>query len=152
MGIFNKNKSEHVFTKPSDATIAQCFNRGNTLTKLSFFVFGLGNILNKQIVRGLVFLAIEVAYIVYMVTFGFGTLVGLTTLGTNQQQEIYNEVLGIYQYTDGDNSMLFLLFGVITLMLSAAVVFFACNYSFLYSSSYFCCINVRKECICNSVS
>ena len=124
MGIFNKNKREHVFAKPSDATIAQCFNKGNATTKLSFFIFGLGNLLNKQIGRGLAFLGIEIAYIVYMLTFGFGTLVGLTTLGTEQMEEVWDPALGYYTYTDGDNSMLFLLFGVITIMLSIAMVFF----------------------------
>lgn len=60
MGFFQK-KTEHFFVKPSDATVGQCFSKGNTITKLSFFIFGLGNLLNKQIVRGLVFLGIEIA-------------------------------------------------------------------------------------------
>ena len=126
MGIFKKEKREHLFAKPADATISQCFNRGNTITKLSFFIFGLGNLLNKQIARGVAFLGIEIAYIVYMVTFGIGTLGGLTTLGTVEQQEYWDEVEMVYKYSDGDNSMLFLLFGVITVMLSIAMVFFAC--------------------------
>ena len=125
MGIFNKQKREHVFVKPSDATIAQCFNKGNAITKLSFFVFGLGNLLNKQIVRGVVFLGIEIAYFIYMLTFGLGALGGLTTLGTAMQEEVWDDALQMYVYTDGDNSMLFLLFGVITVMITLAVIFVA---------------------------
>ena len=42
------------------------------------------------------------------------------------QEEVWDAELGIYTYTDGDNSMLCLLFGVVTIMLSIAIVFFAC--------------------------
>lgn len=124
MGLFQK-KNEHFFVKPSDATVGQCFSKGNTLTKLSFFIFGLGNLLNKQIARGLVFLAIEIGYIVYMATFGINSLIGFTTLGVNTQGEVWNPELGIYTYTDGDNSMLFLLYGVITVFVTLAMIFFA---------------------------
>ena len=139
MGIFNK-KSEHFFVKPSDATIGQCFSKGNTVTKLSFFIFGLGNLLNKQYVRGIVFLAIEIAYIIYMISFGFGSLGGLTTLGTAVQEEVWSDELGIYTYTDGDNSMLFLLYGVITVFVTLAIVFFA-----LMSGKSAFCTQYRKE-------
>lgn len=126
MGIFNKKTTEHRFSKPSDAKVGQCWSKGNAITKASLFVFGLGNLLNKQIVRGLAFLAIEIGYLVYMITFGIGALGDMITLGTAMQEEVWDDALGIYTYTDGDNSMLCLLFGVVTVMLSIAIVFFAC--------------------------
>ena len=126
MGIFNKKTTEHRFSKPSDAKVGQCWSKGNAITKASLFVFGLGNLLNKQIVRGLAFLAIEIGYLVYMITFGIGALGDMVTLGTAMQEEVWDAELGIYTYTDGDNSMLCLLFGVVTIMLSIAIVFFAC--------------------------
>ena len=126
MGIFNKKKSEHYFSKPSGASVGQCFTMGNSITKASFFVFGLGNIMNKQIGRGVAFLAIEIAYLIYMITFGIGALGDMVTLGTAVQEEVWNDALGIYEYTKGDNSMLCLLFGVVTIMLTIAIVFFAC--------------------------
>ena len=138
MGIFNKN--EHIFVKPSDATIGQCFSKGNTITKLSFFIFGLGNLLNQQIARGLIFLGIEIAYLVYMISFGFGALGGLTTLGTVTQEEVWSPELGIYTYTDGDNSMLFLLYGVITIFLTLAIIFIG-----MVSGKSAFCTQYRKE-------
>ena len=126
MGIFNKKTTEHRFSKPSDAKVDQCWSKGNAITKASLFVFGLGNLLNKQIVRGFAFLAIEIGYLVYMITFGIGALGDMVTLGTSMQEEVWDAELGIYTYTDGDNSMLCLLFGVVTIMLSIAIVFFAC--------------------------
>lgn len=126
MGIFNKKKTEHHFSKPSNASIGQCFTQGNALTKASLLVFGLGNLLNKQIARGIAFLAIEIGYLVYMITFGIGALGDMVTLGTATQEEVWDDAQGIYTYTDGDNSMLCLLFGVVTIMLTIAIVFFAC--------------------------
>ena len=126
MGIFNKKNKVHYFSKPSNATVGQCFTMGNTITKASLFIFGLGNILNKQVARGLAFLAIEVAYLAYMISFGIGALGDFVTLGTVQQEEVWDDALGMYVYKLGDNSMLCLLFGVVTIMLSVAMVFFAC--------------------------
>lgn len=126
MGMFNKHKSTNYFVKPSNATVGQCFTMGNLVTKLSFFVFGLGNLLNKQIARGVAFLAMEIGYLVYMITFGIAALGDMMTLGTVQQEEIWDDALGIYTYSKGDNSMLCLLFGVATIMLTMAIIFIAC--------------------------
>lgn len=139
MGIFRK-KGEHLFVKPSDATIAQCFTKGNLITKLSFFVFGLGNLLNKQYARAIIFLGIEIAYFSYMITFGFGSLGDLTTLGTETMQEVWNEALGYYEYTYGDNSMLCLLYGVITVFITLGVIFIGA----ISGKSAFC-TQYRKE-------
>ncbi len=94
------------------------FKSGNTITKLSAVVFGLGNILHKQIIRGLIYLTLEVAYIFYMLSFGVGAMKNLITLGTKQQEEVFNEEKQIYEYILGDNSMLCLLYGVVTLLIT----------------------------------
>ena len=140
MGALKKNKLQTTSGRPSDASVSEAIAKGNALTKGSLFVFGLGNILNKQIVRGLIFLAIEIAYIVYMATFGVRAIGNFMTLGTKEQGQTYNEALGIYEYTAGDNSMLFLLYGVITIVLTLAVVFIACMSA---KSAY--CTQLRKE-------
>ncbi|MDE6974607.1 MAG: sugar ABC transporter permease [Lachnospiraceae bacterium] len=139
MGIFKK-KDQSVYVKPSEAGTAQAFKNGNIMTKLSFFIFGVGNIANKQIVRGLLFLIIEIGYLTYLLSFGLGALGDFITLGTVEQGQVYNEALGIYEYSTGDNSMLCLLYGVITLVLTAAVIFVACMSG---KSAY--CTQVRKE-------
>ena len=139
MGIFKK-KDQSVYVKPSEASTAQAFKNGNIMTKLSFFIFGVRNIANKQIVRGLLFLIIEIGYLTYLLSFGLGALGDFITLGTVEQGQVYNEALGIYEYSTGDNSMLCLLYGVITLVLTAAVIFVACMSG---KSAY--CTQVRKE-------
>ncbi len=98
---------------------------GNVITKLSLIIFGLGNIVNRQIGKGLLFLFVQLAYIWYMVTFGANSIADFITLGTASQQEVYNEQLGIYEYIMGDNSMLSLLYGVVTLFITVAIIIMA---------------------------
>ena len=125
--------------KPAQASPTQVIRESDALSKLSFFIFGLGNLVNKQIIRGLIFLVIEVAYIAYMVSFGAGALVDFTTLGTALQEEVWDEAQGLFVYTQGDNSMLCMLYGVITVVLTVIIV--AVAYMSL-KSAY--CTQVRK--------
>lgn len=48
----------------------QCPHKGGATVKLSALVMGLANMAHKQIIKGLIFLAIEIAYIAYMVSAG----------------------------------------------------------------------------------
>ena len=125
--------------KPADAYPAQVIRDSDVLSKLSFFIFGLGNLVNKQIIRGLIFLAIEAAYIVYMVTFGVSAMGDFITLGTVEQGQVWDEAQGIFVYSDGDNSMLCMLYGVITIALTVIII--AVAYMSL-KSAY--CTQVRK--------
>ena len=138
MGLF-KRKEKIKYDKPRDERVSQVFKKGDTITKLSFLVFGLGNIMNKQIARGLIFLAMEILYFIYMIVFGIGAIGDFVTLGTVEQGQVYNEALGIYEYSLGDNSMLCLLYGVITFVLTVAIIFIACMSA---KSAY--CTQVRK--------
>ena len=124
---------------PNTARPSQVIREGNAVTKLSFLIFGLGNILNKQILRGLVLLAVEIGYIAYMIVFGAGALVDFVTLGTATQEEVWDEAQGLFVYTAGDNSMLCMLYGVITIILTAVVI--AVAYMSM-KSAY--CTQVRK--------
>ncbi len=46
------------------------FVKGDIITKLSYVIMGLGNVTRGQVVKGLLFFALEVAYIAFMVFFG----------------------------------------------------------------------------------
>lgn len=107
-----------------DTRFFAAFFKGNAVTKLSAIVFGLGNILQKQIIHGLLLLSLEVAYIVYMLKYGIKSLQNFITLGTKQQEEVFNEAKQIYEYVVGDNSMLCLLYGVITILVTLAFIAF----------------------------
>jgi len=96
--------------------------KGDILTKLSFFIMGLSNLLRGQIVKGLAFLFVELAYIYYLLTTGINALIGLKTLGTKTQGMVMDESLGIFIVQKGDNSMIMLLSGVVAISIS--IIFF----------------------------
>ena len=114
MGIMKKRVNNF----PTPYTAVAAITKGATETKLSMLIMGLGNIVHKQIGKGLIYLAVEILYIAFMVTNGIHCLAMLPSLGTVEQQEVWNETLQIYEYTQGDNSVLILLYGVATVMVT----------------------------------
>ena len=100
------------------------FAKGDIFTKLSFFVMGFSNIVRGQIGKGIANLIIEIAYIVYMIQYGAANLIGLFTLGTQQQGMVFNEATGIFDIVKGDNSMLMLLGGVTALFVNIFFIIF----------------------------
>ena len=47
------------------------FSQGDGATKASYIIMGAGNMAHRQLMKGLLFLAAEVAYIIFMINFGF---------------------------------------------------------------------------------
>lgn len=99
------------------------FINGDKITRLSYFVMGSGSFLRKQYVRGLTYLGIQIAGIVYFVLSGFERLQGLLTLGTVEAGRVFDEKRGIYINSKGDNSMLFLLFGVLAALIFIGLIY-----------------------------
>lgn len=100
------------------------FVKGDFRTKLTFLIMGFGNFTRKQIIRGLLYLAVQVGYIYYLITFGWGYISKFTTLGTSTRQKVWNEELEIFEYIQGDNSMKILLFSVVTIVLTIVFLIF----------------------------
>lgn len=105
-------------------TVTNAVKRGSVVTRLSMIIMGLGNIAHKQIGKGLLFLLGEVIYIAYMALAGVSALAMLPSLGDQEQQEVWNEAKGIYEYVQGDNSLLILLFGIVAIFITVFFVFF----------------------------
>lgn len=80
------------------------------------------HIMHKQKIKGLIYLAVEVAYVVFMVLNGIRFLSMLGTLGTVEQKEVWDEVNQIYTYTKGDQSVLILLYGVATILVTILMI------------------------------
>ncbi|MBQ7433046.1 MAG: sugar ABC transporter permease [Lachnospiraceae bacterium] len=118
MAIFQKKASD--FATPY--TVSNAVSKGNLITKLSMLIMGLGCFAHKQIIKGLIYLAIEVGYIWFMIKGGIGNLQHLISLGGKPQEEIWNEAKGIYEYVNGDMTILFLLYGVATIFLTVAFI------------------------------
>ncbi|OJG81056.1 sugar ABC transporter permease [Enterococcus pallens] len=99
----------------------QILSNGNLGEKAAFVVMGAGNLANKQIIKGLLFLISEIGFLVWFFMRGINNLRGLVTLGTNQQGWVFDETLGINVQVTGDNSMLLLIYGIATII--ALIIF-----------------------------
>ena len=113
---------------------------GNALTKASHLFMGLSHLFRGQIIRGLMYLFIEAAFIFYMVMFGGNYLVmcfeNILTggpVGRVETHDFWNEELGIYDKMPGDNSFLIILYGILTLFV---IVFFIVCYVSATKESY----------------
>lgn len=98
------------------------FVEGDFFTKLSFLVWGLSNMVRGQIVKGAIYLALEIAYFYFMLTSGVANLANMMTLGTVEQSLVLDTTQGIMVVQPGDNSMLMLLYGVITIVITVMAV------------------------------
>ena len=100
------------------------FRDGDWKTRISYVVMGFGNIARGQVLRGLLFLLMEVVYIFYMV-WGNGAswLSQLATLGTVGPHNEYNAILDTYTPVYGDNSFKILLYGVLTIFFTIALIY-----------------------------
>lgn len=107
--------------KLSQTMLAQAAIHGNLWTRLSFLIMGTGCIRCKQYVRGLIYLFTEVGFFFFCKSFALQYLSKFGTLGTTTQVKVWNEELQIFQRFPGDNSMLILLYSVLSL--AAMVVF-----------------------------
>lgn len=107
---------------PTPYTCMRAVREGGVETKLSMVLMGFGNIVHKQKIKGLLYLTVEVAYLVFMAVYGVGFLGMLGSLGSVPQKEVWDEANQVYLYTQGDQSVLILLYGVATALLTALMV------------------------------
>ena len=114
---------KHFNEFPTPYTVTNAVKKGGMTTKLSMVVMGAGNIAHKQIAKGLIFLCAEILFLLFMAMSGIHNLVMLVSLGEAEQQEIWNEAKGIYEYSAGDNSLLILLYGIATIFIVLWFVF-----------------------------
>ena len=94
------------------------FVHGDWKTKVSYFIMGFGNVSRGQVLRGLLFFAFEVVFILYMINFGGHFLSRLYILGT--VESVMNED-GTISY--GENSFNILLYGVLTFFFIVAFIY-----------------------------
>lgn len=115
----SRKKKKEFYT---EYTARNALKNGSFIVRLSAIVFGLGCLVHKQIAKGILYLTSEILLIVYMVQTGFYNLSKFRTLGDVEQQKVWNEAKSLYEYVDGDRSLIILLYGIVTL--SLILVFF----------------------------
>ena len=103
-------------------TLFDAFKNGDARTRLSFLVMGLGLFTRGQLLRGLLLLVAQAALTLFFALFGIRYLIKLPTLGEVASKEVWDETLGIFTYKYFDNSLLILLYSMLTVLF--ALVFF----------------------------
>lgn len=119
--------------------IAYTFTKGNLAVKLSFLIFGLGNLYYGQILRGVLFLVFEIVFFVYMFIPTDGGIYWLdkaqffqtgNTVGTVQQGKGYQTIylpdgtpMQVEVKIDGDDSVRVLLYALLTVFFIIAFIY-----------------------------
>ena len=116
-----KEKRKNVRTF-SNCSIGGAILHGDWATRLSMIIMGAGSMFHRQLVKGLIILALEGAYILFMIKKGAHCLAMLPSLGGQAQTKVWNEAKQIYEYAAGDNSLLILLYGVATVCITVGFI------------------------------
>ena len=95
----------------------ETFRDGDAATRLSFLVMGFGSLVKGQVIKGLLYLGSQALMVWYLAGFAWQYLSKLDTLGDVGMQRVWSEERQIFVRTPGDNSLLILLFSVLSIML-----------------------------------
>ncbi|MCM1325993.1 MAG: sugar ABC transporter permease [Bacteroidales bacterium] len=93
--------------------------KGDIFVKLSLLWMGAGYIRRKQFIKGILMTLFEVVVIWYSVVFAGEYVSKFHTLGTVQQESIFNIVTMKNEFNDYDDSFMILLFSVFSLVVWA---------------------------------
>ena len=97
--------------------------KGDWSVKASLLVAGAGYIRRKQIVKGILVTLLEIGIVLYTILIGIPYIAKLPSLGTVERTMVYNAATMKNEVNDYDNSLLILLFGVISLCTLVVAVF-----------------------------
>ena len=106
------------------STLKTVQTNGDIYTKLSLLVFGLGNMKRGQMAKGLIFLAIEIAALIWFFTIGLQKILELPGLGSNGAQT-KEKIDGYWHYDQTTPSVVVLLYGVVAICCLVALIWFA---------------------------
>ncbi len=103
--------------------VGKAAKNGDWKTRTSFGIMGFGLICRKQYLRGILYLFFEVLFILYLVFFGWKYLAKMGSLGEVARVEGRDPLTGIVTYTYYDNSLLILLYSLLTIFIIVAFVY-----------------------------
>ncbi len=131
-----KKKVSADYVAPAPWTVKNACKHGDILTKISFVIFGVSNLARKQIVKGILLLAVEALYVLYMVTTGATAIDKLINglYGTKAEQVFVN---GLPVQSQEEYSVTILLYGVAAFFFTVCFVWFwTVNVRSAYKAQY----------------
>ena len=129
--IFSFFKKCVIGIKNEFVDVGITFAKGNWAVKLSFFIFGFGNLYYGQILRGILFLLFEIIFIGYMLV-PSGGIYWLSkgnwfqtgkTVGTAQGRFEYDPIYDTDVWVAGDDSVKVMLYGLLTIIFIVAFIY-----------------------------
>ncbi len=99
--------------------------KGDFFVKLSVIWWGAGYLRRKQYIKAILLTILEVGIIYYSVSFAADYVAKFGSLGTVQQEKVFNPVTMKTEFNDYDNSFLILLMSLITFVIWIASFIFA---------------------------
>lgn len=99
----------------TEISVVGALKNGSAMVTLSSVIWGWGCLVRKQFAKGALYLAAEIMVLVYMINSGIYNLSKLITLGDVEQQKVWNDAKSLYEYVDGDRSLIILLYGIVTI-------------------------------------
>ncbi|MCI8773185.1 MAG: sugar ABC transporter permease [Lachnospiraceae bacterium] len=109
----NKKKLSGNYFKDFGTAVA----KGDMGVKLSLLVMGAGYFARKQIINGLIMIALEIVFIMTCVFYAAPNLAKFGTLGTVQFEQVFDPLTMTSKVNDYDNSFLILLNSIIALFI-----------------------------------
>ncbi|MFS1663888.1 carbohydrate ABC transporter permease [Streptococcus sp. zg-JUN1979] len=109
---------------------SETFQKGDVATKLSYIIMGASNLKNRQFIKGTLFLISEIIFLISFIYQVIPAIKGFITLGTTEQGMTTKTVDGIkiQVATQGDNSMLLLIFGIASIVFCLVFLYiYWCN-------------------------
>ena len=136
LNIWGLIKKCGIAIKDEFVDIFTTFTKGNWAVKLSFLIFGFGNLYYGQIMRGLLFLLFEAVFIGYMLVpsgglywmskvnwFQTGATIGTVQGGFKETvTEAYGMQIVTKDWVPGDDSVKVLLYGLLSVMFVIAFI------------------------------
>ncbi|MDE6273687.1 MAG: sugar ABC transporter permease [Clostridiales bacterium] len=104
-------------------TIGRAAKNGDWKTRTSFVIMGFGQLARKQWLRGILYLFFEVLFVFFMVFFGWKYLAQMGSLGDLAMYEIEIDEEPFIKYVFVDNSLLILLYSLLTIFVMFCFVY-----------------------------
>lgn len=96
--------------------------KGDIGVKLSLLIMGAGYFARKQIINGLIMIALEAVFVVVCIFYAAPNLADFGTLGTVQFEQVFDPLTLTSTVNDYDNSFLILLNSIIALFIIATFI------------------------------
>jgi len=77
---------------------------------LSTVFMGLGQLYNRQVIKGILFIFVEILYIIFVLPYNIESIRGLITLGDSPQEIVDGKII------QGDHSIFLMVFGIISII------------------------------------